>query len=69
MCCRAVPAAAKRPFVYLAVAACMGPICTVSLVLALAWAPCALLAGVGVLVSCGVARLAKTVVGWALGAA
>ena len=29
----------------------------------------ALRAGVGVLVSCGVARLAKTVVGWALGAA
>ena len=29
----------------------------------------ALLASVGVLVSCGVARLAKTVVGWALGAA
>ena len=29
----------------------------------------ALLAGVGVLVSGGVARLAKTVVGWALGAA
>ena len=29
----------------------------------------ALLAGVGALVSCGVARLAKTVVGWALGAA